>query len=1110
MKKCTPVTRMLTKSSLCILVILCSTTLSLMAKRPAAQLLEKKITLRMEQSALYQALDRIGTAANISFSYAVSKEVLSSRVSINARNQKVSLILKKLLDPFALEYFVADDKVIIRHEADKINTPPLTPRATATAVTKPLKGRVVSEKGDPLPGVSIQVRGSNQAIVTNDHGEFELKNVPDDAVLVVSFIGFITQEVASGTQTELGIVLAEDTKKLGEVIVVGYGSQKKTSLTSAVATIKGSTLAERPVPNVVNALQGQVPGLFVQQTDAMPGSGSTKLNIRGISTLSNNPVLVLVDGVAGQLETLNPQDIDNISVLKDASATAIYGARASGGVLLVTTKRGRQNTKPVLSYDAYVGTQQPTYLPKLVNAVDFMKKWNESQLNDNPGTTVRFSDADIAKYASGEKPSTDWIKAIFKENALQTQHNISVSGGSKNTDYLVSLGYLRQEGLVQGVLNQRYSSRININTQITDNLKFGINTVYMNAPKSFAGAGIYTTAMHWAYILNPTEWPYTPEGRNRHYRGGSQPVAIINDGGFEHYKDNYLNTNMSLEYGITKGLSLKGQYAYSTRDIKHKVFRATYRLYDDNENLVLTDQSPNSLTDNQSTEVNQTFIATMNYGLNINRHDIKALAGFSRESYSYESLGAGRSDFLNNSIHTINGGSADKDFWQTSGSANEWAIQSYFGRLNYSYNDRYLFEASARYDGSSRFKNNRWGFFPSFSVGWRLSEEDFLKSSRTISNLKLRGSYGKVGNQNATGLYPWANIIGTGAIYFNDKAQTTTYYNNTANANLTWEEKTTGNIGVDAGFLDEKITFTADVFRERTAGILLTPSVPSTFGRDAPIMNLGRMSNRGYEISIGYQNRDHALKYGVLVNFYDARNKILDLGGTPDILDVNPVMVGQSRWTWYGYKAIGLYQSEDDVKNSPSYKPQNKPGDIKYQDQNGDGKITPDDRVILGDADPHRMFGIAANASWKQFDLSLLFQGVLKNKTYLTGYAVSPFNYGGSFTQDLMDSWTPDNRAARYPLMRQDLSVNYDFSDWWLFDSKYMRLKNLQLGYTLPQNLLQRLKINQLRLYVMLENVFTIKSKNFPKSFDPEIDNWQSGVNFPQMKTYTLGLNLKF
>lgn len=1101
------------KSSLCILTIICSTTLSLMARKLEAQSLEKRISLKVEQGALYETLDKIGATANISFSYVVTREMLNSKISVNVRNQRVSTVLHKILDPLSLMYLVSDGKIIIRQQTPPSGSAP--PPRSLVVLARTLRGRVVSDKGTPLPGVTVQVKSTNIATLTNEGGDFELKNVPDSSVLVVSMIGYITREVPTHSQVELGIVLQEDTKKLNEVIVVGYGSQLKTSLTSAVATVKGSAIAERPTPNVVNALQGQVPGLFVQQTDAMPGGGSTKLNIRGISTLSNNPVLVLIDGVAGDLGTLNPQDIDNISVLKDASATAIYGARASGGVLLVTTKKGRENSKPVLSYDSYAGTQRPTYLPKLVNAVDFMNKWNESQLNDNPDATVRFADTTIAKYASGQLPSTDWIKAIFKSNALQEQHNIGVSGGGKNTDYFISLGYLRQEGLVQGVLNQRYSSRINLNTQITDRLKLGINTVYMNAPKSFAGAGIYGTAMDWAYILNPTEWPYTKEGRNRTYRGGSQPVAIINDGGFEHYQDNYFNTNMNLQYDILPGLSAKAQYSYNSRDIKHKVFQATYQLYDDNETLVDTEQSPNSLSQDESTEINQTFIATLNYALKLHKNDFKILGGFSRESLSYENTSLGRADFLNNSIHVINGGSADKDLWQTGGGAYEWGIQSWFGRINYSYNDRYLLELNARYDGSSRFYNNRWGFFPSISAGWRISEENFLKGSEVVSNLKLRASYGKVGNQNAVGTdsrayYPWASIIGTGAVYFNDKAQTTTYYNNSPNPDLTWEEKTTGNIGVDAGFLDEHITLTADVFRERTTGILLTPSVPSTYGRNAPVTNLGRMGNHGYEISAGYQNRDHAFKYGVIVNFYNARNKILDLGGTPDVLDVNPLMVGQSRWTWYGYKSAGLFQSDDDVQKSPKYKPQNKAGDIKYVDQNGDGQITPADRVVLGDADPHEMFGISADFSWKQFDLNFLIQGVLKNKTYLTGYAVTPFNYGGTFTTDLLDSWTPQNRDGRYPLMRQDQSVNGDFSDFWLFNSSYARLKNLQLGYNLPQNLLQRLNISHLRFYIMMENALTLKSKAFPKSLDPEIDNWQSGTNFPQEKTFSLGLNLKF
>lgn len=1096
------------KMSLCIVVVVCSTTLTLLAKHTEAQLLEKRITLKLEGGALHDALDEIGASANLSFSYAVNKEIFNSAVTIRAKHQKVGNVLKELLAPFSLEYFIADDKVIIRRSDDMLANALLD--ATEGLLFKDVRGKIVNEKDEPLPGVTIRVKDASMAAVSDEKGEYVLKGIPENAVLIVSFMGYNTQEIASGKDTQLRIVLTEDTKKLGEVVVVGYGSQTKASLTSAVATVKGVAVAERPVPNVVNALQGQVPGLFIQQTDGMPGTNNNKLNIRGISTLSNNPVLVLIDGVAGQLETVNPQDIDNISVLKDASATAIYGARASGGVILVTTRKGKLNAKPSLSYDAYAGVQQPTYLPKLADAVSFMRQWNASQLNDNPDAAVRFSEADIQKYASGELPSTDWISEIFKQNALQMQHNVGISGGTKNTDYFVSLGYLKQEGLVQGVMNERFTSRVNINTQILDNLKFGINTVYMNAPKSFAGAGIFGTAMSWAYILNPTEWPYTPQGRDRSYRGGSQPVAIINNGGFENYKDNYLNTNLTLDYGITKNLSVKGQYSYNSRDIKHKIFEATYKLYDDNENLVTTQQSPNKLSDDYNTTINQTFIGTVNYGLQVGQHNFKALAGYSQESTKYDAYSLGRQDFLNNDIHVINGGSANKDQWSTSGSAYEWAIQSMFGRLSYSFKDRYLVEVNGRYDGSSRFKNNRWGFFPSVSAGWRISEEDFLKGSAVVSNLKLRGSYGKVGNQNVSDIYSWASIIGTGNTYFNDKTQTTTYYNNTANPDLTWEEKVTGNIGVDAGFLDDKITFTADVFKEKTTGILLTPNVPSTFGRGAPVMNLGRMSNWGWEVSAGYQNRDRAFKYGVMANIYNSRNKILDLGGTPDVLDINPVMVGQSRWTWYGYKAIGLYQSDEEVKNSPAYKPQNKAGDIKYQDTNGDGKITPEDRVVLGDADPHFMFGVNANFSWKQFDLSMLFQGVLKNSTYLTGYAVRPFNYGGTFTTDLMDSWTPGNPGARYPLMRQDQSVNGDFSDWWLFDSRYVRLKNLQLGYNVPKGILQRARIGQLRVYFMMENALTWKSKAFPTNIDPEIDNWQSGTNFPQMKSYTIGLNLKF
>lgn len=1068
-----------------------------------AESFAQTVSLRLEHAPLKEVIRSIQKQTG--YAFVLYDRDLKNTKPVDIALQKVSLeeALQAALRGQPLSFTITEDRVVVLKKQEKF--------LLQDTVIQVLSGTVTDSTQLALPGVIVAVKNRNQVTSTNTNGRYELKNVGSSDTLVFSSLGYRQTEVRVNGQKNIDVILQTFLNELNSVVVVGYGTQRQSQVTASISTVKAADIANRPVPNVLNALQGQVAGVFVQQFDGRPGTNNIKFNIRGTSTLSNNPALILVDGVPGRMEALNPNDIDNISVLKDAAATAIYGARASGGVVLVTTKKGARGSKTTLSYDGYVGFQNPTYLPKMVDASTYMTKWNESMLNDNPAAQVRFSPEEIARYASGELLSTDWVDAIFDKNALQSQHNLSVSGGTENTDYFVSLGYLDQDGSVEGVRNQRYSTRVKLNTRIMDNLTVGINTQYTNSPRNYPGPNnTYFTAMSWAYILAPTEWPYTPQGKLRHYRGGSQPLAILREGGFETFNEDNIITNLHVDYEVIKNLHLKGQYAYNTRRAGRKNFWATYQLYDDDENLVTTQQQPNRLQDDNTTEVNQSFIATANYDLNIRDHALKFLAGFNRESSRLEQTVADRQEFLNNDLPYLNGGSNNKDLWTTGGSASHWAIQSWFGRMNYAWKERYLLEVNARYDGSSRFLNDRWGFFPSVSAGWRISEESFLKAMPAISNLKLRGSYGKVGNQYATGLYPWASVIGTGAYYFGDKAYTTTYYSNSPNPDLTWEEKTTLDIGMDAGFFKEKLTFTADVYRELTTGMLRSPSVASTFGRGAPVQNVGKMENRGWELSVGYQDYDNAFKYGFRVNLYNNKNKILDLGGTPESIGVNPIMIGQGQWVWYGYASDGLYQSEEDVASSPVYKPQNRPGDIKYKDQNGDGRITPEDRVLLGDAYPHYMFGISMNFAYKGFDLSILTQGVLKNKTYLNGYVVNPFNYGGSFTQDLLDSWTPDNRDARYPVMRQDQSVNNEFSDWWLFDSRYLRVKNLQLGYTFTEKLLKPVKLSRLRVYCSMDNLLTWKAKNFPTSYDPEIDNWEQGTYFPQMQTITFGANLTF
>lgn len=991
---------------------------------------------------------------------------------------------------------------------------------TAAPPGTTVKGLVKDEKGTPLESVSVVLKNNHyqKTTVSNNNGEFSFSGVPEGSYTIeLSSIGYGKHTgplTVTGDMPVLNFTLTAAINSLEETVVVGYGTQKKVSLTSAVETISHKDIENRGVPSVLDILQGQAGGLNIQQTDGKPGGENIKIDIRGLSTLSNNPVLYIVDGMAvSSLSYLNPSDIESVSVLKDASATAIYGARASGGVLLITTKKGKLNAKPKLEYDVMVGAQRPARLPKFVEAPQFVDLYNRAQLNDNPNAVVKFSPELAQQYKSGALPSTNWIPYILNNSAIQQQHTISVTGGSNTVDYYVSGGYLDQGGLIKNVNYKRYSARFNINVQVTKRLKLGVNSVLVKEDKQEPSYGL-GNALQWSYIVPVTEYPYTKAGHDRSYRGGAQPNDIMTKGGIQTEKDNTVNTNFMAEFKLLDNLVLNGTYGYNYNSGFVSAFNNKYPLYNDNEEIVVYNNNPNSAYKANSSTANPTLLLTANYNTAIGKHSIKALLGYSQEQSRYDFNSITRWGFLTNSIDQIDGGSADPTLTNVSGNASAWSIRSYFGRVNYAFDRKYLLEANARYDGSSVFLNKRYGFFPSMSAGWLLSEEGFFKPLvKAVSFLKIRASLGQVGNQNASGLYPWANTIAQSQYILNNTPVPTTYYNNSPNPDLTWEVKTTANIGLDMTLLNRKLDVSVDLFRERTTGILRSPSVPSTFGIGAPQQNAGRMQNKGYEIKASYKDNAGKLSYRIAVNFSDARNKILDLGGTGPSYGDNPLIVGQSRWMWYGLQAEGLFQSQEEISKHATQNPRTQPGDIKFRDVNGDGKITPDDRVLLGQASPHYRYGINLGFSYKGFDVSMLFQGVLSNLTRLTGGAQVPFFYNGdgNILQSQLDYWSPENRHARNPILRLDQSINNaQFSSWWLWKSSYLRFKNIQLGYSLPASVMKKLKLSSIRFFASADNLLLLTNKDFPKVLDPEIDNYGDGSNYPQVRNISLGANIVF
>lgn len=1072
------------------------------------------VTLNAKNKPLTEVFKLVQKETGYRFFWEDGDEISKIKLSIKIDNASLNNALDQLFEGLPLGYSISNRTIVVQK---KSGSSPVTTKAIQNVINFHVK--VSDEKGQALVGATINLKGKNfeKSAISDSNGETIFEHVPEGNYnIVITMVGstrFEKSLTIDDAHRELNATMEFLSATLSEVVVVGYGTQQKATLTSSVETVTAKDIDNRPVPSVLNTLQGLAAGLNIQQTDGNPGYGSTSINIRGNSTISNNPVLYIVDGMAvGSIDYLNPNDIESVSILKDASATAIYGARASGGVLLVTTKKGKLNTKPVVQYSSLFGYQRPARLPKFVDAPQFVDLYNQAQLNDNPGAQVKFTPQLVQEYKSGALPSTNWLPYILNNSALQNSQNLSVSGGSPTADYFISGGYLDQGGLIKNVDYKRYSTRANVNVQVSKRLKLGINTVLTKEDKEQPSYGL-NNALQWSYIVPVTEYPYTKEGHDRSYRGGAQPNDIMTKAGVQNETLNTINANFLAEFKIMDNLILNATYGYNYINSFLSGFNNKYPLYNDDEQIVVYNNDPNSAYKANYSKVHPTTVITLNYNKTLGKHSIKALAGYSQEQDRYDYNSITRYGFLNNSLDQIDAGSSDPTLTNVSGNATSYGIRSWFGRVNYNYDGKYLLEANARYDGTSVFENKKYGFFPSVSAGWVASEEEFFKPlANTINFFKFRASLGQVGNQNASGLYPYANTIAQDKYVLNKAASTTTYYNNSPNPDLTWEVKTTINLGLDMT-LFKHLDINLDVFRDKTTGILLTPPVPTTYGIAGPQQNVGSLRNQGYEINIAYKNNIGNLNFRAAVNFSDARNKILSLGGAPEQLGDNPLLVGQSRWVWYGLQAEGLFQSKDDIANHAVQDPRDIPGDIKIKDVNGDGKITPDDRVVLGQATPHYYYGINLSANYKGFDVSILMQGVFSNLLRVQGGAQVPFYYNGdgNILQSQLDYWSPSNPNARYPILRTDQSINNgQFNSWWLFKAAYMRFKNAQIGYTFSNRLTKRLGISSARIFATGDNLFLITSKNFPKSLDPEIANYGDGSNYPQVRNLSLGLNVTF
>lgn len=989
-------------------------------------------------------------------------------------------------------------------------------------------GIVKDASGQPVIGASVMVKGTQNGNVTDVDGRFSLRGgVKRGDIIVISYIGCQTQEV-KWNGGSLNITLKEDERTLDEVVVVGYGTQKKVNVIGSIATVDSKTLESRSVPDVSNMLTGQMSGVTITQSSGNPGDDAGTIRIRGVGSFGATPSpLVLVDGLPGSLSDLTPADIDNISVLKDASSAAIYGSRAANGVILVTTKKGREG-KTRITYNGSVGMSQATALPELAHSYEYAEYYNMAV------GTETYTPEMIQKYRDGSDPDNYademYLDDILGGHAFQTKHELSVSGGTGKLQYMASMGYLRQDGLLDNNYFNRYTARVNLGAELAKNLRLNIRLSGTISDRHEPSTpGILDGGGYKIIIANAVRFPgLTPTylqngevGLGPKLQG--TPRAWVNSNSF--YREDYdkFKNNIELSYQPVKGLTLKviGGYNYTI---------GTTRNY--RSDLTLTggkSTGPSSLTHEMDKTVYKTFQATADYNTTIaNKHNLTALVGYTWEDEGQRTLSGSRNNFPSDDVPYLTAGGADGQ--TNSGGGYDWAIQSIFGRLTYNYDQRYLFETTMRYDGSSRFPtDSKYGFFPSMALGWRLSEEKFWKENEHldfINNFKLKASYGVLGNNNI-GNYPYQSVytLGQAQNYvfggvYTQGAAVTTY----VDPELKWERTRTTDIGIETSFFKDRLTFNATYFYRKTTDVLYKPaaSYSSIFGLSISEVNTGALENKGWEFEIGHQNTIGKFHYHINGNFSIINNKVITLG--MGNVTQNNGMVGNGSdlfidypmQMFYGYKTDGVFLTDAEVNDwydQSTIAKGSQAGDIRYVDMTGDGKVTTDDQVYLGSRIPKYTFGLNLGAEYRGFDFSALIQGVAKVKGMLSVYAGHAFYQEGNIQKWQMENcWNvqQDNRYPEYPrleVMSNAGSNNTLTSDFWVVDASFVKVRNIQLGYTLPTYITQKFGSSGLRVYVSLDNPLTFSG--YRKGWDPE-NTSNNGQYYPTMSTYTLGLTLKF
>ncbi|MDR1918635.1 MAG: TonB-dependent receptor [Tannerellaceae bacterium] len=1072
-----------------------------------------KVSVKAEQIKLVELFALIEKQSEFLFFY-VDADVENVKVNVSARNKQIKDILSQALAGTELTYTINDRNVSIVRKA----------LAVAQQI-RTISGVITDENGEPIIGVNVIVKGTTTGTVTDIDGRYSIEAAPG-STLQISYIGYYGKEVAVGESTKIDVILVENTQALEEVVVVGYGTQKKTNLTGAVSTVSLPEMEKRTVAQTSLALQGLVPGVVVTQRSGKPGGDGGTISVRGKTTLGNNDVLVLVDGVESSINGIDSKTIESISVLKDAASAAIYGSRAANGVILITTKRATEGR--TVSYNGYVAQGKPTNVPKYVGAVDFMKYISIAKRA--VGMTPEYSEDYIAEYEAGvlrgdpNYPDVDWFDATATNNGVINSHFLTISVGEKNLRSMAQAGYLSQNGITENTGFKRYTFRANTDYDVTEQLEFrGDVALIYTEEQEPAKLG---TGYNWVGRIPANQAAYLADGRYGPGWQGVNPVAYYKDGGVITKNAPSGIINLTAKYNPFTFLEIKGQYAIN-------YWESHTSNWDKRVQIYLNDGTPDPQTQSKSTlnEATDRSLRTMfNGSATFNKsfhekHNFKLMLGYQQESFWNKWHNGYREVFPFPDYPVLNAGGQENQ--KASGSASDYALQSVFGRLNYNFMERYLLEFTLRHDGSSRFADgHKWGTFPSVSAGWRISEEAFWENLKeTVNNLKLRASWGQLGNQNTlNGYYPAQSVVNLGTNYIFDKNITSgAAITAMANTLISWETTTSTNIGLDFSLFN-KVSASFDYYHRVTDDILLNLNIPLIIGLSAPAQNAGKLENRGWEAGFEYNDKFGDFNFSAAFNLSDVKNKVLDLKGINETgITVN--REGYPMYSLYGYEADG-YILPEDYNSEGEYLGATQignfgPGDIKYKDQPtvdtdgdgipdaGDGVLNTSDYVIMGSTIPRYTFGLNLYGEYKGLDLNLLFQGVGEANGYVWGHSIGSFYEGGSMPEIGKDYWTPENRDAQFPRLAFNNSNNQQNSSFWVKDAAYLRLKNVQLGYTLPKALISKIGVANLRFYVSTDNLFTVSK--FWKYFDVEAPVLTGYSNFyPIMRTTTVGIDLKF